>query len=78
MDPLKVVGQMTPAGIAAVCDAVREAARGLPEAQAQRAMQGKWAKPDRQPGIKVTPWTSARLPIGEDCIQSPEHKKQLG
>ena len=47
-------------------------------AQAQRAMHGRWAKPGRRPGIKVTPWTSARLPAGEDYIQSPEHKKHLG
>ena len=46
-------------------------------ARAQTAMHGKWAKPGRRPGIKVTPWTSARLPDGADYIQSDRHKQKL-
>ena len=43
-------------------------------ASAQTLMHGKWAKPDRRPGIKVTPWTSPRLPQGDNYVGSLLHK----
>ena len=47
-------------------------------ARAQTLMHGKWAKPDRRPGIKVTPWTSIRLPQGDNYVGSAHHNLTKG